>query len=140
MFFYPLFQGARRVRHPVRPRPGQAAGGEEVPGDLRQQAPGQDQPGRVRPGDPVRRRRLPHPARGAAGGVLRPALRLPPHPAGERVSRAGGVVEAVKKLPVHADFYIASQRPHFVVFLVVGKLDNLRYILFLGEQQTRQFT
>ncbi len=57
-------------------------GREKVPGDVRQQAPEQDQPGGVRPGHAVLRRRLPVSALRAARGILRPPLRLPPHAAG----------------------------------------------------------
>ncbi|XP_059537395.1 beta-parvin isoform X2 [Myotis daubentonii] len=71
---------AGRLRHPVRPRAGQAHPGEEVSHYLREQAPEQAEFGGDRTGDPVCRRRVPGSAHGPAGGLLRAPAQLLPDP------------------------------------------------------------
>ncbi|XP_044939665.1 beta-parvin isoform X3 [Mustela putorius furo] len=69
---------AGRLRHPLRPRPGQAQRGEEVSHHVCEQALEQAELGGDGAGDPVCRWRLPGSAHGPSGGLLRPPAQLLP--------------------------------------------------------------
>jgi hypothetical protein len=67
-------------------------GCEEVPGDVCEQAPEQDQPGGVRPRHSVCGRRLPLSPHWAARGILCATIRLPSHSAGNDEAQIYGLL------------------------------------------------